>query len=205
MQKKGKDLQRVGICQGIFNFIINSLVGFSLKRVTLGHPMPRGSTNESQEPLINQAKLDENPMIDDSGSAVRIHFKQTEEELEDWNWTHVDKLGSSVHAADKDDGDDEAMEKRNKEIPRLSGVSLDTDEPQQVHGKTGRRVIIPITDSEGTKSAKALQSDARKPTDARKPMLTGLGFNINEISETFIQNTKERLSRNISLMEPEES
>ncbi|TYG56735.1 hypothetical protein ES288_D08G087300v1 [Gossypium darwinii] len=148
MQKKGKDLQRVGICQGIFNFIINSLVGFSLKRVTLGHPMPRGSTNEAQEPLINQAKLDENPMIDDSGSAVRIHFKQTEEELEDWNWTHVDKLGSSVHAADKDDGDDEAMEKRNKKIPRLSGVSLDTDEPQQVHGKTGRRVIIPITDSE---------------------------------------------------------
>ncbi|KAL1156299.1 hypothetical protein E1A91_A08G081500v1 [Gossypium mustelinum] len=149
MQKKGKDLQRVGICQGIFNFIISSLVGFSLKRITLGHPMPRGSTNEAQEPLISQAKLDENPRIDDSGSAVRIHFKQTEEEeLEDWNWTHVDKLGSSVHVADKDDGDDEAMEKRNKDIPRLNGVSLDTDEPQQVHGKTGRRVIIPITDSE---------------------------------------------------------
>lgn len=200
MQKKGKDLQRVGICQGIFNFIINNLVGFSLKRVTLGHPMPRGSTNEAQQPLVSQAKLDENPKKDDSGSAVRIHFKQSEEEeLEDWNWTHVDKLGSSVRVADKDDGDDEAMEKRNKEIPRLNGVSLDTDEPQQVHGKTVRRIIIPITDSEGTKSAKAVQSDARRPT------LTGLGFNINEISETFIQITKERLSRNISLMEPEES
>ncbi|GMI73844.1 hypothetical protein HRI_001053700 [Hibiscus trionum] len=169
MQNKENHFQGVGICHRIFNFILNSLVGVGLKRVTLGHPMPRGST-EGQAELIGDERENSKPK-DVSDSVVRINFKQTEEEPDYWNWTHVDE---------PEKVDDGAMERRNEFIE---------DDKPEVHGKTGKRIVIPITDS--SKSA--------------KPVLTGLGLNINEISETFIQNTKERLSRNVSLMEPEES
>ncbi|KAK8555367.1 hypothetical protein V6N13_045900 [Hibiscus sabdariffa] len=197
MQNKENHSQGVGICHRIFNFIINSLVGVGLKRVTLGNPMPRGQLDEYetnggvQQPLVSQAELiggDErgnSEPKDVSDSVVRINFKQTEEEPDYWNWTHVDNPdSSSFHVTEKDDDDDNddyrEMEKRNEFMD---------DDKARVHGKTGQRFVIPITDS--SKSA--------------KPVLTGLGLNINEISETFIQNTKERLSRNVSLMEPEES
>ncbi|XWS46771.1 hypothetical protein CRYUN_Cryun14cG0096700 [Craigia yunnanensis] len=239
MQQKKNDFQHLGICHRLFNFIMNSLIGRGLKRVTLGHPMPEGSTNQGpldeyarngvQEPLIIHAKPNgeervKSKLKDDSDSIVHIQFKQTEE-LD--YWTPIDNLGSSVHVAAKDD---KAVEKRNeftdpsgkKEIPPLNGISVGTTKPQ-VQGKTGVRIqgeestgpkiIIPITNSAGQEEKKKRAGNqfpsANLATpiqpDASKSMLTGLGLNINEVSEAFIQNTKERLSRNVSLMEPEES
>ncbi|XWS31623.1 hypothetical protein CRYUN_Cryun23aG0092300 [Craigia yunnanensis] len=240
MQKKGNDFQRLGICHRFFNFIMNGLVGRGLKRITLGHPIPRDSTKQGpldeyarngvQEPLTSHAKPNGEERVnsklkDDSDSIVKIHFKQTEE-LD--YWTPVDKIGSSVHPAVKDD---KAMEKRNeftdssgkKKIPLLNGISVDTTKPRvqgktevriQGEGSTGPpKIIIPITDRAGqdekkNKAANKFPSPKLATSiqpDASKPMLTALGLNINEISETFIQNTRERMSRNISLMEPEES
>ncbi|XVF32641.1 hypothetical protein REPUB_Repub17cG0099900 [Reevesia pubescens] len=228
MQKKKNDFQSLGICHRLFNFITNSLIGRALKRVTLGHPVPPGSTNEGpldeyarngvQEPLISHAKpnglgrLANSKLKDESDSIVQIHFKHTEE-LD--YWTPVDKLGSSVHEAAKDD---KAMEKRNefinplgkKEIPLLNGGSDGTRKPQiqgktgvriQGEGSTGPKIIIPITNSAGQEEKKK-KADNKFPSpkpDASTPRLTILGLNINEISETFIQNTRERFSRNVSL------
>lgn len=133
-------------------------------------PLDESAMNEVQEPLTSHAEptgeeRTDSRLKDGSDSIVKIHFKQTEE-LD--YWTPVDKLGSSVQPAEKD------------EKAVLTGISVDTTEPR-VPGKT------------------------EVQPDASKPMLTGLGLNINEISETFIQNTKERMIRNISLIEPEET
>ncbi|OMO77781.1 hypothetical protein CCACVL1_14819 [Corchorus capsularis] len=179
--------QRLGICQRLFNFIMNTFIGRGMKRVTLGQPLPQGSTNGAQEPLISHANLK-----DDSDSLIQIHFKKTEEEEELQYWTPIDKLGSSVHVAEKD-------ESQGRTQLRIDGES-----------SRAPKIVIPITNSvnEEEKKKKAgnkFPSPTAIQPDASKPILTGLGLNINEISETFIQNTKERLSRNVSLMEPEES
>ncbi|XWS36255.1 hypothetical protein CRYUN_Cryun20dG0069700 [Craigia yunnanensis] len=180
MQKKENDFHHLGIFQRLFNFIMNSLIGSGLTRVTLGHPMPEGSINRGlldeyarngvQQPLIIHSKPNGEERVnsklkDDSDSIVQIQFKQTEK-LD--YWTPVDKLGSSVHVAAKDD---KAMEKRNeftdsagkKEIPPLNGISIGTTRPQ-VQGKTGVRIqgerstgpkiIIPITNSAGQEEKK---------------------------------------------------
>ncbi|XP_021280971.1 uncharacterized protein LOC110414216 [Herrania umbratica] len=218
---------------------MNSLIGRGPRRVTLGHPLPQGSSNQGpqdeyarngvHEPLISHDKQNGEESVnsklkDDPDSAIQIHFRLTEE-LD--SWTPVDKLGSSDHVAAKDD---KAMEKGNeftgssgkKEIPLLNGTLVGTTKPQ-VHGEnevrirdegsTDPNIIISITDSAGQEEKKKKAGNkfpspklpTAKQPDVSKPILTGLGLNINEISETFIQNTRARMSRNVSWMEPEES
>ncbi|EOX94854.1 Uncharacterized protein TCM_004468 [Theobroma cacao] len=237
--RKEKDFQRLGFCHRLFNFILSSLIGRGLGRLTWGHPLPQGSSNQGpqdeyarngvQEPLIGHDEQSGEESVnskleDDPDSAIQIRFKLTEE-LD--SGTPVDKLGWSDHVAAKDD---KAMEKGNeftcspgkKEIPLLNGTLVGTTKPQ-VHGEnevrirdkgsTGPNIIISITDSAGQEDKKKKAGNkfpspklpTTKQPDVSKPILTGLGLNINEVSETFIQNTRARMSRNVSRMEPEES
>ncbi|XVE73195.1 hypothetical protein DITRI_Ditri11bG0097900 [Diplodiscus trichospermus] len=207
MQKKENDFQRLGICHRLFNFILDSLIGRGLKCVTSGHPVPQDSTN--QGPLDEYAKLN-----GEDDSIVKIHFKQTEE-LD--CWTPVDNLGSSVHPAEKDLTAINGLS--GTEIQQLNGISVDNTKPQgqgksevrtQGEGSmTPQKIIIPITDRAGQdEKKKKAGNEFPSPitqTQPSKPTLTGLALNINEISDIFIQNTRERISRNISLMEREES
>ncbi|KAK8635950.1 hypothetical protein V6N13_004661 [Hibiscus sabdariffa] len=110
-QGKENQVQSLGICHRIFNFIVNVLVGISRKRITLGHMMPQGSTNEGQQdeharngvrqPLISPAKLNSNskPMerrnefIDDDKS--RVHEKTGQTYGYSYNrWFGIGKTGA---------------------------------------------------------------------------------------------------------------
>lgn len=183
MQKQGNDFQGPGICNRLFNFIMISLIGRGLKRLT-NYQRPVGGdeyanaarNGKLQQPLTitsqpNSYGSDENRVNSkkDLDPIVKIQFKQTEEELEDWTPVQNHNLGSS---------DTTAMEKT---------------------------IIIPIADRTGQNKKKKEGPNLAKPIqpDASTPMLTGLGLNINEISEAFIQNKKEKMTRDISLADSE--
>ncbi|KAK8482948.1 hypothetical protein V6N11_012192 [Hibiscus sabdariffa] len=133
---------------------------------------------------------------DDSDPAVMIHFKRTEE-LE--YWPPADKLGSSVRPAAEGGT---AMTKSN-EFNRPSGKEF-----IQGEGSVGsKKITIPITNRGGQNEKKKKKKAGPTPIqpDGSELTLTGLGLNINEVSEKYIEKTKRKMTENFSFMQREES
>ncbi|KAB2071039.1 hypothetical protein ES319_A08G195900v1 [Gossypium barbadense] len=177
MEQKGKDDQPFGICHRLFNFIRKGS-----KWLTLGHIMTQGSTGKGSlgEFASNEVQEPLASQAKDDGSdpTVKILFKQTEE-LDDQ--PTVDKFGLSVP--------DPSGKKEN---------SLRT-------GIGHPKIIVPVASGEaGNEFAMAKPTTPVRPDDSRL-VLTGLGLNINEISDKYIKKTKERMIKNVNLMKPEKS
>ncbi|KAL4340443.1 hypothetical protein GQ457_08G021320 [Hibiscus cannabinus] len=128
---------------------------------------------------------------DDSDHAVKIHFKPTEE-LE--YWPPVDKLSSSFRPVA------EGVTKSD-EFTDPSGKK----EYIQGEGSVGtKKITIPITNRAGQNEKKKAGPTPIQP-DGSEPTLTGLGLNINEVSEKYIEKTKRKMTENFSFMQREES
>ncbi|KAJ6428740.1 hypothetical protein OIU84_020413 [Salix udensis] len=114
IKKNDSQFQSLGMCQRLFQFFMNNLIARPFKSITLRHAdaEPRSYAAvpvDEQAPLILKSTIGEEKLHHQgprrsedtgSGSEIKVHFKQTEEELE--YWTSVDKLGSSVHEPIKD-------------------------------------------------------------------------------------------------------
>ncbi|KAH1106185.1 hypothetical protein J1N35_009953 [Gossypium stocksii] len=177
MEEKGKDDQPFGICHRLFNFIRKGL-----KWLILGHTMAQGSTGKGSlgEFASNEVQepLPSQAKDDGSDPTVKILFKQTEE-LDDR--PTVDKFGLSV--------------------PDPSGKK----ENSLRNGIGHPKIITPVASGEaGNGFATAKPTTPVRPDDSGL-VLTGLGLNINEISDKYIKKTKERMTKNVNLMKPEES
>jgi hypothetical protein len=163
MPEKDNQFLPLGICQKLFDFIINSLIAPGLKRVTLGHPLPHQDSikvpvddcsisglgsMEEQQPLngvkpngassLRYRAHGKSPV--DLGSEIQINFLETDE-LE--NWTSVDELGSSVHVSKMDGPIDTGAQAQlvnsdEKEVPLVDGFDISKVSPAQ--GKSSQEI-----------------------------------------------------------------
>ncbi|GAV78711.1 hypothetical protein CFOL_v3_22176 [Cephalotus follicularis] len=82
MQEKKNNYQPLGICHRLYNFFINTLIARGLKRLSMGHSVPQGSTQvlvgakPTAEKWVHH-QSQEKPK-GGSGSEIKVHFIQTE-------------------------------------------------------------------------------------------------------------------------------
>ncbi|GMI85788.1 hypothetical protein HRI_002248100 [Hibiscus trionum] len=117
--------------------------------------------------------------------------------------------GERVDSKPMDDDSDPAVKihfKQTEELDKLGSFANPSGKkeiPLQNGTQGTKKIIIPITNRAGQNEKKKNKAGNEFPT--AEPVLTGLGLNINEVSENYIAKTKRKMSENLSFMQHEES
>ncbi|KAK9282057.1 hypothetical protein L1049_004969 [Liquidambar formosana] len=221
MQERDNQLQPLGICHRLFNFIMNSLVARGIKRVTLGRPASHGGSTkpDGEESLLSPTG--QRKSVEKSSSEIVVEFKHTNG-LE--YWTPIDKTeiplvqgigdssGTSLSQA-KEKSVTQVQAKGSQEVelvstsvvsakgPKKTVTIKDGAEEMEKYKKKGKNIA-----TERVAVALEREVERKNPPKHYRPVLLSVSSNVNEKSTEFIRRTKEAMmerelmqSRSISM------
>ncbi|KDP21513.1 hypothetical protein JCGZ_21984 [Jatropha curcas] len=182
MQKK--DHPPNNICLRLFNFI-GGLMFPGLKRTTLDRSV---SVSDPSNANADQERFD------DSRYAIEIHYKISEEDLNDW--TPINELGSSIHS-DDDQSQLKKGDNFTKKRSKVTKLPRNTELP-----KVQVNITSQDKDPEQENVVSRKESTSKNPKVRYPPHLLSVAPNINEKSDAFLKSRKEAMKLDL---EPEVS
>ncbi|TXG63577.1 hypothetical protein EZV62_010571 [Acer yangbiense] len=221
MQQKKKDSYNpLGICERLFNFIMNGIIASGFKRVTLGQPAGSAVEHQSKSPskLYGEVMPEPEgleswtPVGDEFGSSIYEPHQKYDAVLQSGKFTSTTTTTTTIPVKHQEIKDKASETPRVKE---LQGKRFPDIEPNRIPVARPRGLKIKevkeSTEDQGEKSRKkgkkissssrnqlTLEEEIIKPTSTPSPRTVRpfLGNNINEISDAYIRSRKEEMSRN---------
>lgn len=176
MERRENQLQTVGICRRVFTFVMNTIALRGIKRVTLGHPQLRNST---QEPLVvtsphKDASHTEQNSIDSEPVMVQIprDYDGTPKIGMNLSLIHIDS-GLSSDAA-KSSKPVQVRSRSPRTVP-IEGNGLNNRKDYYVREKDNNSSALPSVVAQPLKPSKKndavkMQEPVSKKNDAGKVM-----------------------------------
>ncbi|KAK9291807.1 hypothetical protein L1049_019757 [Liquidambar formosana] len=196
MDQREYQLQSLGICHRLFNFIMKILEAQALKPVTLGPPMHHGLT---QLPILDASQNRLGFMCDES---MHLMAQETsceghdsgDEALEDL--AHVNTLRSPSIEEKNDSSADQG--KAPQEVEAAPSIVPQARAPKKSVSINDRAEEI-IDTSKKNKRKKAAEKSAsmEREKDEPKPLksILKVGSNVNEKSDSFTDRTREATNK----------
>lgn len=198
MQRKdvnnSNNLQPIGICHKLYNFIVHTFFSHPLKRIALGHT---SSYDTSREILLHDMSRNED-RLDTTSSEVMIEFKHNE----DWT-SKVNNINAAILKDGKQEENDQTIRSGFAKKPKvLSTTSVGDLEGSGTKGKGPKKTITFKDDNkEKDKQISATpvvaEGEGEIVRRLKHPRLLSVTSNINEKSDAFIKSRLEAMRNNL--------